>query len=1052
MPIDTVASLADDLRRYRLLEPAQLDELARDLQARFPEPRALAGELVRRGWLTPYQVNQVFRGKGAELLLGSYVLLERLGEGGMGQVFKARNWKLGQIVAVKMIRKERLATADALRRFQREIRAAAQLDHPHIVRAIDADEVGGVHLFVMEYVEGIDLARLVKQHGLPPMALACQYIRQAALGLQHAYEREMVHRDIKPHNLLLVSGRVVSGEWSKDQPPLSTQHSALTTHHVKILDMGLARFTTPEDEGDSSSTLTQEGTVIGTPDYMAPEQARESHGVDIRADLYSLGCTLYFLLTGRVPFPGGTMTEKLLRHQLDQPTPIEQLRPETPDAVTAVAYRLMAKKPDDRFQTPAELAEHLRLLLPSKGDGLKPKAQAARPAPEQTEEMASPSAFWAGVVAETAAVAPAPASRLRDYWLLAASGAVLATVMLGIALLMWPGRGRPTEPVVEKPPQDKGKEGAPVASAPPSAIAPFDEKKAREYQQLWADHLQRPVEETNSIGMKLVLIPPGEFLMGLTAEEVTELLSKPEVPGADTRIKSSAPRHRVRLTQPFLMGKFEVTQHQYEKVTGQTPSAFSPGGRITELKDKVAGIDTGSHPVEAVTWFDCAAFCNRLSQQEGLPPYYLIAGTDVTVLGGLGYHLPTEAQWEFGCRAGSETPFFFGNDWRQGDEYLWSHSNGKRTTRAVGQKRANGFGLHDMHGNVDEWCEDWHGLDYYASLPAVAIDPSGPAMGTKRAHRGGNVYLSAYFANSGYRVGRHPKSEASHVGFRVVREIGPPPSAAEILTSPDWEWTKPENLGPAVNSTASDFMPAVTADGLCLVFASNRKDGARLYEALRASTDKPFADAQMLEKLIVPNTDSTRPWLSGDGLTLLFTPKRPGKPESLGIWMSRRAARDKPWGAPEDLGKPINTGNDDRAPALSPNGLTLYFSSNRANAQNFDLYASHRKTLADPWGEPKPLPDVNTDGRESGPRPLDDKSFVFTRDGVRLHEWLLATAKAGGGWETKSLGVFGKPTYGDPSFTGDGRTVFFESPDLAGQGKADLWLMRRVPKAKAPGP
>src|ERR1700733_4942422 len=149
MAVSTTATLVDALRQYRLLEAAQLEEV-KSLQIRFPDPKALAGELIRRGWLTPYQANQVLQGKGQELLLGSYVLLERVGEGGMGQVFKARNWKLGRIVALKLIRKERLDNPDAIRRFEREVRSAAALSHPNIVRALDADRIGGTHLLVME--------------------------------------------------------------------------------------------------------------------------------------------------------------------------------------------------------------------------------------------------------------------------------------------------------------------------------------------------------------------------------------------------------------------------------------------------------------------------------------------------------------------------------------------------------------------------------------------------------------------------------------------------------------------------------------------------------------------------------------------------------------------------------------------------------------------------------------------------------------------------------------------------------------------------------------
>jgi len=347
MALDTVSNFVDSLRHVRLLEPEQQNALARELLTRFAEPKALADELIRRGWLTPYQANLLLQGRGGELMLGSYVLLELLGEGGMGQVFKAKNWKLGCIVALKLIRKERLANEDAVRRFHREIRAAAQLSHPNIVMAYDADEVNGTHFFAMECVEGSDLAKLIKQHGPMPVAQACDWIRQAALGLQHAHERGMVHRDIKPHNLLLTKQGV-----------------------VKILDMGLARLTVAGEDGDISTTMTQEGAVMGTPDYIAPEQAEESHTVDIRADLYSLGCTLYQLLAGKVPFPGGTLIQKLKKHQSNQPTPIEMCRSDVPPAVCAVVYKLMAKRPEERYQTPAELVRALETLPAADGQTL----------------------------------------------------------------------------------------------------------------------------------------------------------------------------------------------------------------------------------------------------------------------------------------------------------------------------------------------------------------------------------------------------------------------------------------------------------------------------------------------------------------------------------------------------------------------------------------------------------------------------------------------------------------------------------------------------------
>lgn len=270
--------------------------------------------------------------------MGSFVLLERLGEGGMGQVFKARNWKTDRIVALKLIHKDRLKNStSAVKRFEREIRAAAQLDHPHIVRAVDADQIEGVYLFAMELVPGIDLAQHVKAFGPLPVARACAYIRQAVLGLQHAFEKELVHRDIKPSNLLLATPGDI----------------------IKVLDLGLARSSGADADCDASSTLTQEGLVMGTPDYLAPEQALDAHAADIRADLYSLGCTFYFLLTAQAPFSGGGTLDKLIRHREQEATPVERLRPDVPPAVAAVIRRLMAKRPDDRYQTPAELADAL---------------------------------------------------------------------------------------------------------------------------------------------------------------------------------------------------------------------------------------------------------------------------------------------------------------------------------------------------------------------------------------------------------------------------------------------------------------------------------------------------------------------------------------------------------------------------------------------------------------------------------------------------------------------------------------------------------------------
>jgi serine/threonine-protein kinase len=356
MMIRTAEALVVAVRENRLLEEEQLAQLLQPPNNRFADARALAKHLIQQGWMTPFQINQIMIGKGQELVMGQYVLLERLGEGGMGKVFKARHLHLHRVVALKVVRQEHLAHSEAIRRFHREIRAAASLSHPNVVLAYDADRVGTSHFFVMEYVEGVDLSTLLKKCGpAPTVALACDIIRQAALGLQHAFERGMVHRDIKPANLLLTRAPETAGRATPVEP-LSPPPVAWITQgaQLKILDMGLARI----QQGDEQemSAITKEGRVVGTPDYMSPEQAVNPHTADIRADLYSLGCTFYHVLTGQVPFKGGTMMEKLLHHRFDMPQPVEQLRPEAPPAVAQIVTKLLAKNPNDRFQTPGDLA------------------------------------------------------------------------------------------------------------------------------------------------------------------------------------------------------------------------------------------------------------------------------------------------------------------------------------------------------------------------------------------------------------------------------------------------------------------------------------------------------------------------------------------------------------------------------------------------------------------------------------------------------------------------------------------------------------------------
>jgi len=355
---NTVVNLVDVLRQGQLLTTSQLDELARDLLKRFPQPRALAQELLQRGWLTPFQINLIFQGRSRELVLGPYILLERLGEGGVGHVFKARHQHMQRLVALKIIRKELITDPEIVGRFYREIHAVSQLVHPNVILAYDAGPCGQSHFFAMEYVEGVDFGKLMKKSGRLPVDQACDYVRQAALGLAHIHERGLVHRDIKPTNLL-VTALATQGELRASGPRAGSP-PALPWGLVKLLDLGLARLADPINGAAPGSPLTLAGGALrGTADYLAPEQAIDFHKADIRSDIYSLGCTFYYLLTGQPPFEGGTLATKLMKHQRDEPKQVDLLRPEIPKKAAVILHKMIAKKPEDRYQEPAEIAEAL---------------------------------------------------------------------------------------------------------------------------------------------------------------------------------------------------------------------------------------------------------------------------------------------------------------------------------------------------------------------------------------------------------------------------------------------------------------------------------------------------------------------------------------------------------------------------------------------------------------------------------------------------------------------------------------------------------------------
>ncbi|OAI54819.1 hypothetical protein AYO44_03080 [Planctomycetaceae bacterium SCGC AG-212-F19] len=329
-------NLVEELRASDLLDTAQVAELA-ELGPQYTDPRALAWHILERGWVTTHQINQLILKRTASLFHGPYVVLDRLGEGGMGQVLKGQHRESREMVALKVPRTEVVANPEDAKLFWWERQALARLAHPNIVALHTAHDKGDRPFIALEFIPGADLEVLVQQSGPLPPGLAAAFLHQAALGLEHARQRNLIHRDIKPANLIPV------------------REAETHTYCVKVLDWGLADV---RPRGAEGSPLGPRD-MVGTADYMAPEQANDPQSTDIRSDIYSLGCTAYFLLTGHPPFAGCSLAEKLVRHQMREPKPVEELRSDLPAGLADVIRKMMAKKPEDRYQTPAAAADAL---------------------------------------------------------------------------------------------------------------------------------------------------------------------------------------------------------------------------------------------------------------------------------------------------------------------------------------------------------------------------------------------------------------------------------------------------------------------------------------------------------------------------------------------------------------------------------------------------------------------------------------------------------------------------------------------------------------------
>ena len=378
----------------------------------------MARHLIRMHVLTTWQAEKLLSGKTKGFFLGKYKLLEPLGAGGMSFVYLAENPLLGQRRAIKVLPKSKVTDSSYLERFYREARAAAQLNHPNIVRTFDIDQQGDQHYMVMEFIDGEDLSSLVKRIGPLPINDAINYLRQATAALQHAHQAGLIHRDVKPGNLLLNK----QGQ-------------------VKLLDLGLAKFT-----GQASElTVVHNETLMGTADFLSPEQALHSHLVDQRADIYSLGGTFYFFVVGHPPFPDGTVAQRLVRHQSVDPPTLVSLRPDCPPFLSQLCEWMMRKKVDERCRDCSEILDVLerwqrdpRITLPSLPQASTPSATQVR-----SDENASRSVAIEMVDTKpkkphpnttTPKLPPSRRSKTGGYWLLALLLVLLTGAIVGLFL------------------------------------------------------------------------------------------------------------------------------------------------------------------------------------------------------------------------------------------------------------------------------------------------------------------------------------------------------------------------------------------------------------------------------------------------------------------------------------------------------------------------------------------------------------------------------------------------------------------------------------------
>ncbi|MCA9049793.1 MAG: SUMF1/EgtB/PvdO family nonheme iron enzyme [Planctomycetaceae bacterium] len=757
-----------------------------------------------------------------------YTLTECLGSGGMGEVYRAFDKKLHKEVALK-IPKFDSEDPNQVERFIGEARAAAKVEHPGICQVYDIADVDGRLFITMQLIEGKSLEKLLNEGREFTVRQSVALIRKVAEAMSVAHQKKVIHRDIKPANIMLTPrGDAIVVDFGLALNEM--QSGERLTHRGDFL--GTAAYMPIEQARGDLPRIDQRTDVYsltavlfrllagktpyqGKPVVIAAQIMHAEKHPEARPSLRTLRPDLDEQLLLVVDRGMAFQPQERYASMQEMAVGLREYQRQLVDR---------DKEQSGNSGNPAGIRNEAEIetLVPGRRLAVQSQRRRQRYIPAacllpllcllaavffvRTEygtlriEVSDPR-LQVLVDGNTISVADADRTlQLKagpDKKLIIKSDELQFEVEKEFSLsksdgekrlhvvLLEDGRPELREGQFQPGMANKKSESRHYATAPASATStgwrgwpvdapapanfPFDADQARAHQEAWAKYLGVMVEFENQIGMKFRLIPPGEFLMGSTPEEIVAALKAVGTnPIWRDRIRSEGPRHRVLLTQPIYFGVTEVTQSQYEKVVGNNPSHFSATGAGKEAVTEI--LDTGNHPVDNVSWHDAVDFCQKLSQLEHLRPPNLFSGNNIGQIEVRGYGLPTEAEWEFACRGGTTSLFWIGDDDNKLVEACWFTDNSEGRPHRVGTLRANPFGLSDMHGNVWEWVQDTWDPEYYSTFQIdTAIDPNPKSdADSSRICRGGRWANRPTQCRSSSRDAIDPRRGSADVGFRVV--------------------------------------------------------------------------------------------------------------------------------------------------------------------------------------------------------------------------------------------------------------------------------------------